>query len=49
MAENQEKRGVLSWYFKTNLLARILIGLVLGAIVGIDPRVLSGCCKTLCG
>ncbi|MDX9827521.1 MAG: dicarboxylate/amino acid:cation symporter [Spirochaetia bacterium] len=35
MAEKQEKRGILSWYFKTNLLARILIGLVLGAIVGI--------------
>lgn len=30
-----KKRGVLDWYFKTNLLARILIGLVLGAIVGI--------------
>ena len=26
--------GFLSWYFKTNLLARILIGLVLGVITG---------------
>lgn len=34
MAE-AKKRGALDWYFKTNLLARILIGLVLGAIVGI--------------
>lgn len=29
------KRGIFDWYFKTNLLARILIGLMLGAIVGI--------------
>ncbi|GAB6276852.1 MAG: dicarboxylate/amino acid:cation symporter [Rectinema sp.] len=34
MAE-KKKRGAFDWYFKTNLLARILIGLVLGAIVGI--------------
>jgi len=34
MAE-EKKKGVLDWYFKTNLLARILIGLILGAIVGI--------------
>ena len=26
---------MLSWYFKPNLLSRILIGLVLGAVVGI--------------
>ena len=25
---------MLSWYFKPNLLSRILIGLVLGAVVG---------------
>ncbi|MCX7774637.1 MAG: dicarboxylate/amino acid:cation symporter [Rectinemataceae bacterium] len=31
----EKRRGALDWYFKTNLLARILIGLVLGAIVGI--------------
>lgn len=31
----EKKKGVLDWYFKTNLLARILIGLILGAIVGI--------------
>ncbi len=30
-----ENKGVLDWYFKSNLLARILIGLVAGAIVGI--------------
>lgn len=30
-----KSRGFFSWYFGTNLLARILIGLVLGAIVGI--------------
>ncbi len=29
------KKGAMGWYFKTNLLARILIGLVLGAAVGI--------------
>jgi Na+/H+-dicarboxylate symporter len=33
--ENVKKKGVLDWYFKTNLLARILTGLVAGAIVGI--------------
>lgn len=35
MTEKKESKGLLSWYFNTNLLARILIGLVLGAIVGI--------------
>ena len=30
-----EKKGMLSWYFNTNLLSRILIGLVAGAVVGI--------------
>ncbi|MEN6500347.1 MAG: dicarboxylate/amino acid:cation symporter [Rectinema sp.] len=34
MAE-EKKKGAFDWYFKTNLLVRILIGLVLGAIVGI--------------
>ncbi|MFQ3548085.1 MAG: cation:dicarboxylase symporter family transporter, partial [Termitinemataceae bacterium] len=29
------KKGALDWYFKPNLLVRILIGLILGAIVGI--------------
>ena len=33
--ENVKKKGALDWYFKSNLLARILIGLVAGAIVGI--------------
>ncbi len=31
----EEKKGLLSWYFKSNLLMRILIGLVLGAIAGL--------------
>lgn len=35
MAETKAKRGAMDWYFKSNLLARILIGLVLGAILGI--------------
>lgn len=30
-----ENKGMFDWYFKTNLLSRILIGLVAGAIVGI--------------
>jgi Na+/H+-dicarboxylate symporter len=29
------KKGLFDWYFKSNLLIRILIGLVLGAVVGI--------------
>ncbi len=29
------KKGALDWYFKSNLLVRILIGLVAGAIVGL--------------
>ncbi len=32
---NEKKKGILSWYFNFNLLYRILIGLVAGAIVGI--------------
>ncbi len=32
---SSESKGILGWYFKTNLLARILTGLVLGALVGI--------------
>jgi len=31
----EKKKGVLSWYFDSNLLYRILIGLILGAIFGI--------------
>lgn len=30
-----EKKGAMDWYFKSNLLMRILIGLVLGAVIGI--------------
>jgi Na+/H+-dicarboxylate symporter len=29
------KKGILSWYFQTNLLLRILVGLIAGCIVGI--------------
>jgi Na+/H+-dicarboxylate symporter len=35
MEPKTEKNGAFSWYFKANLLGRILFGLVLGAIVGI--------------
>ncbi len=36
MAEStRDKKGIFDWYFKTNLLARILVGLILGAVVGI--------------
>ncbi|MFO7782811.1 MAG: dicarboxylate/amino acid:cation symporter [Spirochaetia bacterium] len=34
-SESSGKSGVLGWYFKTNLLVRILIGLVAGAVVGL--------------
>lgn len=30
-----EKKGILSWYFRSNLLLRILLGLILGAVAGI--------------
>ncbi|GAB4374275.1 MAG: dicarboxylate/amino acid:cation symporter [Spirochaetales bacterium] len=29
------KKGMFDWYFKSNLLRRILIGLILGAVVGL--------------
>lgn len=38
MAENKKapvKKGLLGWYFNFNLLYRILIGLVVGALLGI--------------
>jgi Na+/H+-dicarboxylate symporter len=35
MSSDEKKRGAMDWYFKSNLLARILIALVLGAILGI--------------
>lgn len=35
MSSVANKKGVFDWYFKTNLLLRILIGLILGAIVGV--------------
>ncbi len=31
---SQAKKGLFDWYFKSNLLVRIMIGLILGAIVG---------------
>ena len=30
-----EKKGLFDWYFKSNLLVRIMVGLILGAIAGI--------------
>ncbi|CAK7047296.1 MAG: Proton/glutamate-aspartate symporter [Desulfovibrio sp.] len=33
--EAADKKGFMSWYFKSNLLYRIMIALLLGAIVGI--------------
>jgi Na+/H+-dicarboxylate symporter len=41
-AEKSKKSGFMGWYFQSNLLVRILIGLVLGAIVGLaaGPSVL---------
>lgn len=35
MSANEPRKGILSWYFRSNLLWRILVGLILGAIVGI--------------
>lgn len=35
MAVQAAKTGVMSWYFGTNLLVRIMIGLVSGALVGV--------------
>lgn len=42
-----ENKGMLDWYFKSNLLSRILIGLIAGAVVGIalgygDPGTVKG-------
>ncbi len=35
------KKGALDWYFKSNLLMRILVGLALGAVVGlvVGPKI----------
>ena len=30
-----ENKGMLDWYFKSNLLMRILVALIIGAVVGI--------------
>ena len=35
MAEMAEKKGMLDWYFKSNLLSRIMIALIAGVVVGI--------------
>ncbi|HKJ85180.1 MAG TPA: dicarboxylate/amino acid:cation symporter [Spirochaetia bacterium] len=35
MSESPKKRNLLSWYLDSNLLLRILAGLVLGAVVGL--------------
>lgn len=33
--EKSGKSGFMAWYFQSNLLTRILIGLILGAVVGL--------------
>ncbi len=35
MSEEGKKRGFMSWYFGSNLLMRILIGLILGVVAGL--------------
>lgn len=35
MSPETKKKGAFDWYFKSNLLIRILIGLIAGALVGI--------------
>ncbi len=35
MSGEEEKKGFMDWYFRSNLLMRILIGLIFGAIVGL--------------
>lgn len=37
----RKRKGVLDWYFKPNLLLRILIGLIIGVIVGliVGPKI----------
>jgi len=48
MAETKpRKRGIFDWYFKTNLLERILVGLVLGALVGNSAGILPQFRKAL--
>jgi len=34
-SETKKKKGFMDWYFKTNLLYRILAGLIIGALLGI--------------
>jgi len=43
--ENVDKKGLFDWYFKSNLLARILIGLIAGAILGIVLGFMPGSVK----
>lgn len=40
-AQPERRRSPLSWYFGTNLLTRIAVGLVMGAIVGLIFRSIS--------
>lgn len=35
MSQNAQKVGIFAWYFKSNLLMRILFGLIIGAVLGI--------------
>ena len=43
IAEKSGKNGFMAWYFQSNLLIRMLIGLILGAIVGLfaGPSILT--------
>lgn len=43
MKQDNKKTGCLGWYFNTNLLLRILIGLILGAAAGMifGPKIAS--------
>ncbi|GAB1433656.1 dicarboxylate/amino acid:cation symporter [Spirochaetota bacterium] len=43
---DKPKKGAMDWYFKTNILSRILIGLVLGAILGIVIGYFPGAVNT---
>jgi len=45
MSSDGGKKGAMDWYFKTNLLTRILVGLILGAIVGIILGFMPGAVK----
>ncbi len=45
MATESGKKGIFGWYFRSNLLARILVGLVLGALAGVILGFFPGAIK----